>query len=78
MTTEQILLGVLGVACTCIGWFANQLYRAIEKLKEDLGSLEVRIGTDFVRYDRLQDMLRPIAEGIVEIKATLAHKADKP
>ena len=77
MTTEQLLLGVLGVACTAIGWFANQLYRAVENLKKDLGDLEVRIGTDFVRYDRLQDMLRPIAEGIVEIKAALSHKVDK-
>lgn len=77
MTTEQILLGLVGAACTGLGWFANQLYRAVEKLKEDLAHLEVRIGTDFVRYDRLQDMLRPIAEGIVEIKTTLAHKVDK-
>jgi len=77
MTTEQILLGVLGVACTCMGWFLNQMYHAVENLKKDLGGLEIKIGTDFVRYDRLQDMLRPIAEGIVEIKAALSHKVDK-
>jgi hypothetical protein len=78
MSIEQILLGVLGIACTAIGWFANQLYRAVEKLKEDLGDLEVRIGTDFVRYDRLRDMLEPIVSGISEIKASLSHKVDKP
>jgi hypothetical protein len=78
MSVEQILLGVLGLACTCIGWFANQLYRAVEKLKEDLGNLEVRIGTDFVRYDRLRDMLEPILAGIAEIKDALKQKVDKP
>ena len=78
MTTEQILIGLVGAACAGLGWFANQLYQAVQKLQTDIAQLEVRIGTDFVRYDRLQDMLRQIAEGIVEIKAALAHKADKP
>lgn len=77
MTIEQILISVLGVACTVIGWFARELYQAIETLKKDVLQLEVKIGTDFVRYDRLQDMLQPIMEGIKEIKAAVAQKADK-
>jgi hypothetical protein len=78
MTTEQMLIGLIGACCACLGWFANQLYQAVQKLQMEMAQLEVRIGTDFVRYDRLQDMLRPIAEGVAEIKASLAHKADKP
>lgn len=77
MTTEQILIGLVGAACAGLGWFANQLYQAVEKLKEDVLQLEVKIGTDFVRYDRLQDMLKPILSGIDEIKDALKTKADK-
>ncbi len=77
MSLEQIFIILIGVACSVIGWFANQLFRAVEKLKDDLNELQVRIGSDFVRYDRLQDMLKPIANGIEEIKEALKHKADK-
>lgn len=78
MTIEQALLGMLGLACSVIGWFARELYMAINKLKEDLGRLEIRIGTDYVRYDRLQDALKPIKDTLDDIKAALSHKADKP
>lgn len=78
MSLEQIFIILIGVACSVIGWFANQLFRAVEKLKDDLNELQVRIGSDFVRYDRLQDMLKPILTGIEEIKESIKHKADKP
>jgi len=77
MSLEQIFIILIGVACSVIGWFANQLFRAVEKLKDDLNELQVRIGSDFVRYDRLQDMLKPILNGIEEIKESIKHKADK-
>lgn len=78
MSLEQIFIILIGVACSVIGWFANQLFRAVEKLKDDLNELQVRIGSDFVRYDRLQDMLKPILNGIEEIKESIKHKQDKP
>jgi hypothetical protein len=78
MTTEQYLIGLVGACCAGLGWFANQLYHAVENLKKELGALEVRVGTDFVRYDRLRDMLEPIVSGISEIKTSLSHKVDKP
>ncbi|MDO9313408.1 MAG: hypothetical protein Q7T97_02545 [Burkholderiaceae bacterium] len=69
MSTEQIMISLLGVVCTALGWFLNEMYRAVEKLKDDMSELEIKIGTDFVRYDRLQDMLKPIHQGIEEIKS---------
>ena len=77
MNLEQAFLVLLGVVCTGLGWFANQLFHAVESLKQDLNDLEVRIVSDFVRYDRLQEMLKPIASGSEEIKESLKHKADK-
>ena len=77
MSIEQILIGMLGLACGAIGWFACEIYNAVQKLKDDLRLLEVRIGTDYVRYDRLQDALKPIKETLDEIKQSLQHKADK-
>ena len=77
MTPEQVYLAVIGIACGCLGWFARELYQATQKLRQDLSDLEVRIGRDYVRYDRLQDALKPIVDGIHEIKEALKSKVDK-
>lgn len=81
MTLEQIFLALLALVCSVLGWFARELYQATQDLRRDLSAFETRVGTDYVRYDRLQDRLRealePIKEGIDEIKAALIHKADK-
>ena len=78
MTLEQALIALIGAACAGIGWFARELYAATQSLRRDLSALEVRIGNDYIRYDRLQDMLEPITKSLDEIKAALMHKADKP
>jgi cell division protein FtsB len=77
MTTEQIILAFIGVACTVLGWFARELYQATQELRRDLSALQTQIGTDYVRYDRLQDALKPLIDGIHEIKDALKSKADK-
>lgn len=77
MTLEQAFIAMLGVFCAVLGWFARELYSAIQQLKRDLSALEVKIGTDYVRYDRLQDALKPILSALDEIKIAVSHKADK-
>jgi len=77
MSTEQLLISLLGVSCGALGWFARELYSATQALRKDLSSLEVRISSDYIRYDRLQDALKPIMDSLQEIKQTLATKADK-
>lgn len=77
MTIDQILITFIGIACAVIGWFARVLYQATQELRKDLSALEVKISRDYVRYDRLQDMFKPVLEGIHEIKEALRSKADK-
>jgi septation ring formation regulator EzrA len=50
----------------------------VQKLRQDLSQLEVRISGEYVRYDRLQDALKPIMAALEEIKTAMSHKADKP
>ena len=78
MEISQIALWVLGSACTVLGWFARELYNATQSLRKDLSALEIQIGRDYIRYDRLQDAIKPIMESLHEIKQTLSGKADKP
>jgi hypothetical protein len=77
MDYTQIVLALLGVACAVLGWFARQVWAAVSELKKDLSTLQIMIGTDYVRYDRLKDAMEPIRTALHEIKTTLAGKADK-
>lgn len=77
MEVTQIVMWALGMACTILGWFARELYAATQSLRKDLSALEVQISTDYVRYDRLQDAMKPIMDSLTEIKHTLSGKADK-
>lgn len=77
MTVEQIIMSLLGMSCGVLGWFARELYGATQSLRKDLSALEVHISSYYIRYDRLQDALKPIMDGLAEIKHTLSTKADK-
>jgi len=77
MSFEHIFLALLGLACSALGWFGRELYTAVTQLKNDLAKLEVKIGTDYVRYDRLQDAMKPVMERLDKIQDALSHKADR-
>ena len=77
MTLEQVFLAGLSAGFTALGWFARELYTATQSLRRDLSALEVRISSDYVRYDRLQDALKPVLDKLQRIEDTLGHKADK-
>jgi hypothetical protein len=77
MDLEQILIGLLSVVSVGLGWFGRELWSAVQELKRDLAALRVRVGEEYVRYDRLQDALKPIHEVLARIENTLTHKADK-
>lgn len=77
MELQQIILLALSLACASLGWFARQVWGAVQQLKQQMADLRARIGEDFVRYDRMQDALKPVMEQLREIQRTLERKADK-
>ena len=77
MSIDQYFMVLLGLACGVLGWFARELYNATQSLRKDLSALEVKLSADYVRYDRLQDAMKPIMESLHEIKSALRNKADK-
>ena len=77
MNMEQVFLVLIGIACGILGWFARELYNATQSLRKDLSALEVKLSSDYVRYDRLQDAMKPIMDSLHEIKIALQQKVDK-
>jgi hypothetical protein len=75
---QAVFTGLLALVCTVLGWFARELWAAVKALQRDLAALEVRVTRDYVSYDRLADALRPVIDGLAEIKKALHEKADKP
>ena len=74
---QQIITGLLTVFSGMMGWFARELWQAVQSLRKDLAALETKIGIDYVRYDRLQDALKPIMDALRHIDAKLDSKVDK-
>ena len=66
-----------GSALAVIGWFARQLWDAVEMLKSDMKHIEICLPSNYVkkqdmevRFDKLEAMLARIFE-------KLDHKQDK-
>jgi hypothetical protein len=75
---HTLLIAALGAICAVLGWLGRELWSAVQALRRDLGALEVQLGRDYVRYDRLQDALRPVMDKLERIEDALARKVDKP
>ncbi|MES2903546.1 MAG: hypothetical protein V4696_05110 [Pseudomonadota bacterium] len=75
---QEVGMVVLSVGFGVLGWFARELWSAVQMLKGELAKLEVKMSSDFVRYDRLQDALKPITTTLDRIEGALMHKVDKP
>lgn len=74
---QTIVMAMLSVACTVLGWLARELWDAVKELRKSMVELEVRITRDYVSYDRLDKIMQPISEALDRIERTLVGKADK-
>ena len=74
MIDQQTINIALGAVMTVIGWFARELWTAVQKLKDDLAELpKVYVA----RLDYKDDM-REVKEMLNKIFDRLDNKADKP
>jgi low affinity Fe/Cu permease len=60
-----------------VGWFIRQIWEAVQELKSDLKSLEVKLPEEYVRKNDLTEILRRIDSTLERIEKKLDAKADK-
>ena len=77
MNDQSIINLVMGTALAVIGWFARQLWDAVQTLKEDMKSLEVELPTHYVRKDEFESKFDKIESMLERIFDKLDGKADK-
>ena len=79
-TINLALSAILGV----IGWFARQLWEAVQKLKDDIHRIEADLPKSYVlkddmdkRMEHIEIMFQRIYDKIDRIEVKLESKADK-
>ncbi len=77
MEDQQIINVIIGVVLSVLGWFARQLWDAVQDLKKDVKQIEVDLPTHYVRKEDLDVRLDRLEAVLNRIFEKLDHKADK-
>lgn len=77
MEFQQIINLSIGAVLSVLGWFARQLWDAVQSLKEDMKQIEVDLPTHYVRKEDLESRLDRLEAALNRIFERLDGKADK-
>lgn len=73
----NVILFVLGIAMTLLGWFARTLWSAVVELKDDLSKLKEDLPVYYIRKDDFKEIKDMIMNTLRRIESKLDNKADK-
>lgn len=74
---QSTLNMVFGAVLAIAGWFARQLWEAVQALKQDLHEMEVDLPKTYVMKDDLDKRMAHIEDMFQRIYDKLDGKADK-
>lgn len=81
MDTQFLFNMFAGLAIGVGGWLARQLWDSVQRLKDDLHQLEVKLPHNYVKRDEFRDVLKEIRDIQTEIFRKIddlrKDKADK-
>ena len=77
MDWQHVINLVGGAALAAIGWFARQLWDAVQKLKSDMSTLELSISNNYVKKDDFKDGIKELKDMLGKIFDKLDSKADR-
>lgn len=74
---QTIINIVAGAAFSALGWFARELWSAVNDLKKDLSKLREELPKTYVTREDFKSDVKDIKEMLSKIFDKLDHKADK-
>jgi len=77
MSDQGIINIIIGVVLSVLGWFARQLWDAVQTLKNDMKDLEVDLPTNYVRKNEFEARFDKIESMLERIFDRLDGKVDK-
>lgn len=67
----------VGAALAVVGWFARQLWEAVQALKANIHQIEIDLPVNYVRKDDMDKRMDHIEDMFKRIYDKLDGKADK-
>jgi hypothetical protein len=77
MDFSDYLLALFGAGVTAVGWFAKTIWSDHNETRKEFANYKVYVSDNYVKHDRLKEIMQPIMDALTEIKDTLKTKADK-
>ena len=77
MDTQSLIKLVGGAALTALGWFAREVWGAVNELRRDLHQIEVDMPKEYVQKIDLDKRMQHIEDMFQRIYDKLDSKADK-
>lgn len=74
---QNIINWVLAAVSSVLGWFARELWTAVQELKSDLAQLREKLPTEYVRKDDFFEFKRELMQVLERIEHKLDSKEDK-
>jgi hypothetical protein len=74
---QSIINIIIGTVLSVLGWFARQLWDAVQGLKADMQKIEISLPTHYVRKDELEQRFDKLEAMLDKIFEKLDHKVDK-
>jgi hypothetical protein len=74
----QVIFNIVAVAIVgTIGWFARELWSAVQNLKEDIKNIQVDLPTNYMRKVDIDAQFNKLELSLQRILDKLDQKADK-
>lgn len=74
----QAIFNILvGIILSGVAWFAKTLFDAVDRLREDLHSVELLLPNNYVQKEEFKDDVKTLNDKLDKIWAKLAEKADR-
>ena len=77
MEWQPIINLIAGVVIGLFGWLFKQIWDAVQRLKDDLNELEVKLPEQYLRKDEFNHNLARIYAILERIEKKVDGKADK-
>jgi len=74
---QDVINIIIGTVLSVLGWFARQLWDAVQSLKSDMQKIEISLPTHYVRKDELEQRFDKLEAMLDKIFEKLDHKVDK-
>lgn len=77
MSAQDVILGLIGLVCTGLGWWMKDIWEAHKQLRAELSDFRESIPQKYIAKADFREDMREIKETLQRIYEKLDSKADR-